>query len=38
MITKYLQTIIELNDFLKLSSLPKAGWINFILLLMHNNY
>ena len=38
MITNYFQVMIELNNCLKLSSSPKAGWINSILILMYNDY
>ena len=37
-IIKYSQTMIELNDFPKLSNLPKAGWINSIFTFMHDDY
>ena len=39
MITKYPQAIMELNDFPKLSNLPKMGRINStLLILMNDNY
>ena len=37
MITKYPQTMIKLSDFSKLSSPSLTGWINSILILMHND-
>ena len=38
MITKYFQAILEFSDFSKLSSLPKAGWVNSTLILIYNDY
>ena len=38
MITKYLRAMMERNDFPKLSSPSKAGWINSILISMHDDY
>ena len=37
-ITKYPQAMMELDNFPKLSSPPKAGWINFTLIIMHDDY